>query len=109
VIGTIVIAVLALIFVFQNTGRGQVQFLFWTVTAPAWAWLLMIFVAGLIVGLLFPWLRRPGQSRLRRPGPSCCPASVAASPVSFCVRDLTATSVPPGSTTVWTTFVRRPR
>ncbi|MDF3048750.1 MAG: hypothetical protein K0R87_388 [Pseudonocardia sp.] len=61
VIGTIVIAVLALIFVFQNTGRGQVQFLFWTVTAPAWAWLLMIFVAGLIVGSLFPWLRRRGS------------------------------------------------
>jgi uncharacterized integral membrane protein len=38
VVGTIVIAVLALIFVFQNTGRGQVQFLLWTVTAPAWAW-----------------------------------------------------------------------
>ena len=63
VIGTIVIAVLALVFVFQNTGRGQVQFLFWTVTAPAWAWLLMIFVAGLIVGSLFPWLRRRRGSR----------------------------------------------
>lgn len=60
-IGAIVIAVLALIFVFQNTARGQVRFLFWTVTAPAWAWLLVIFVAGLIVGSLFPWLRRSGR------------------------------------------------
>jgi uncharacterized integral membrane protein len=61
VIGTIMLAVLALIFVFQNTGRGQVQFLFWTVTAPAWARLLMIFVAGLIVGSLVPWLLRRGS------------------------------------------------
>lgn len=61
-IGAVVIAVLALIFVFQNTARGQVRFLFWTVTAPAWAWLLVIFVAGLIVGSLFPWLRRSGRN-----------------------------------------------
>jgi uncharacterized integral membrane protein len=60
-IGAILIAVLALIFVFQNTGYGQVRFLFWTVWAPAWAWLLMIFAAGLIVGSLFPWLRRRGS------------------------------------------------
>lgn len=59
VIGTVVIAVLALVFVFQNTASGQVRFLFWTMTAPAWAWLLIIFVAGLVVGSVFPWLRRP--------------------------------------------------
>ena len=31
-----VIGVLALIFVFQNTGKGRIHFLFWTMTMPTW-------------------------------------------------------------------------
>lgn len=54
----VVVAVLALIFVFQNTGRGTVQFFFWDIDAPAWLWLLVLFAAGVVVGSMFPWLRR---------------------------------------------------
>ena len=53
-----ILAVLGLIFVFQNTTRGQVNFLFWDVTAPAWVWLVLLFVLGVVVGSLFPWGRR---------------------------------------------------
>lgn len=52
-IGAAVIGVLALIFVFQNTATGRVEFLFWTIEAPAWLWLLIIFLAGAVVGWLF--------------------------------------------------------
>lgn len=52
-----IIAVLALVFVVQNTGKGEVDFLFWTLSMPAWIWLLVIFAAGLVVGSIFPWLR----------------------------------------------------
>ncbi|UYM07328.1 LapA family protein [Solicola gregarius] len=61
----VVIAVLALVFVFQNTGKGQVDFLFWSVSMPAWIWLLVIFAAGVVVGSNFPWLRR---RRAKDPG-----------------------------------------
>ena len=58
----VVIAVLALVFIFQNAGKGRIEFLFWSVSMPAWIWLLVIFVAGLVTGSLFPWLRgRPTQ------------------------------------------------
>lgn len=54
----IVIAVLALVFVFQNTKRGHVHFLFWSISMPGWIWLLVVFAAGVVVGSMFPWLRR---------------------------------------------------
>jgi uncharacterized integral membrane protein len=53
----IVLAVLALVFVFQNTKKGSVNFLFWTVSLPGWIWLLIVFALGLVVGSLVPWLR----------------------------------------------------
>ncbi|RNL62087.1 LapA family protein [Nocardioides marmoriginsengisoli] len=52
-----VIAVLALILVFQNTRDSRVDALFWTWTMPLWIWLLVLFAAGLLVGSIFPWLR----------------------------------------------------
>ncbi len=54
----IVLGVLALVFIFQNTGSGHVNFLFWDFTLPAWVWLLVIFLAGVVVGSMFPWFRR---------------------------------------------------
>jgi uncharacterized integral membrane protein len=54
----IVVGVLALVFVFQNTSSKHVRFLFWSLSMPAWIWLLVVFVAGVVVGSLFPWLRR---------------------------------------------------
>lgn len=53
----IVLGVLALVFIFQNTGTGHVNFLFWDITLPAWVWLLVIFLAGVVVGSMFPWFR----------------------------------------------------
>lgn len=54
----LVLLALAVVFVFQNTGRGRVSFLFWHLTMPAWIWLLSIFIVGVVVGSVFPWLRR---------------------------------------------------
>lgn len=58
VIAGLVIAALALVFVFQNSERGRIHFLFFTVTARAWIWLLAVFGAGIVVGLLLPRMRR---------------------------------------------------
>jgi uncharacterized integral membrane protein len=55
VIGGAIIAVLALIFVFQNTNKGTVNFFLWDITAPGWLWLLVLFGAGVVVGSAFPW------------------------------------------------------
>ena len=56
--GAAVLGILATVFVFQNTARGQIDFLFWSIRMPAWIWLLGVFVAGVLVGSMFPWLRR---------------------------------------------------
>ncbi len=52
---SVVLAVLALVFILQNTGSGRVVFFFWTVDQPVWIWLVLILAAGLVVGSLFPW------------------------------------------------------
>jgi uncharacterized integral membrane protein len=48
-----IVAVLALVFVFQNTDRKTVNFLWMDFEAPAWMWLLVIFLAGALVGYMF--------------------------------------------------------
>ena len=48
-----VIALFALVFVFQNTDRKTVSFLWMDFNAPAWMWLLVIFLAGAVVGYTF--------------------------------------------------------
>lgn len=53
-----VIAIVALVFVFQNTGNGRVELLVWSITMPTWIWLLVIFIAGVVTGSLFPWMHR---------------------------------------------------
>jgi uncharacterized integral membrane protein len=50
-----VIAVLALILILQNTHDVQIHVFFWHADRPLWLWLLLLFVAGFIVGSLFPW------------------------------------------------------
>jgi uncharacterized integral membrane protein len=55
---TIVIAVVALIFIFQNTQDSQVHLLFWDIHRPLWLWLLLVFAAGFLVGSMFPWFNR---------------------------------------------------
>jgi uncharacterized integral membrane protein len=58
VVGAIVVAVLALIFILQNTATRRVHFLFWSTSMPVWIWLVIIFAAGVVVGSALPWLRR---------------------------------------------------
>lgn len=53
-----VLAVLALVFIFQNTDSRQVNVLFWDVTMPTWLWTLILLIVGVIIGSLFPWFRR---------------------------------------------------
>ena len=48
-----IIAILALVFVFQNTDEKTVNFLWMDFDAPAWMWLLVIFLAGGLVGYTF--------------------------------------------------------
>jgi uncharacterized integral membrane protein len=57
----LVLAALALVFVFQNTGKGQVSFLLWDIEAAAWLWMLVLFLAGVAVGLLLPRIRARRQ------------------------------------------------
>lgn len=54
----VILAVLAVVFVFQNTTSRSVHFLFWSISMPTWIWLLAIFIVGVAVGSLFPWLRK---------------------------------------------------
>jgi uncharacterized integral membrane protein len=62
-VAAVTVAVLATVFVFQNTEKGRVNVLFWTIRMPAWIWLLAVFLAGVAVGSVFPWLRRQGRRR----------------------------------------------
>ena len=57
-VAAVAVAVLAIVFVFQNTAEGQVNLLFWSIRMPAWIWLLAVFLSGVAVGSAFPWLRR---------------------------------------------------
>ena len=59
----ILIGILAVVFVFQNTAKGKVNFLFWSASMPAWVWLLIVFVAGLVVGITLPTLRARGKRK----------------------------------------------
>ena len=47
-----VIAVAALLFVFQNTNTGHFHFLFADFRAPTWLWLLGMFAVGFAAGFL---------------------------------------------------------
>lgn len=52
-----VLILLALIFIFQNTGTSRVSFLLWGIQAPAWVWLAIIFLTGVVIGSIFPWFK----------------------------------------------------
>ena len=54
----IVITVLALIIVFQNTASRDVHFLFWKASMPVWVWLFAMLLAGYVIGSIFPAFRR---------------------------------------------------
>jgi uncharacterized integral membrane protein len=65
-IAIIILAVLALIFVFQNTRDTQIHVLFWNSDLALWVWLLLLFGAGFVVGSLFPWFKRQQKSTSER-------------------------------------------
>ena len=53
-----VAAVLALIFILQNTEKRSVQFLFFDWTVGTWAALLVTFVLGMLAGWFLSWYVR---------------------------------------------------
>lgn len=53
----IIIAIVALSFVFSNVAPATLRFLFMQFTMPAWAWFLAVLLAGVVIGSLFPWFR----------------------------------------------------
>ena len=58
-----VAAVLALIFILQNTQTVPIQFLAWEFDLPVWVWALILFLLGGVTGYGFSWRR---QRRRRR-------------------------------------------
>lgn len=48
----IIIGILALIFVFSNTGEVTLSFLFLEITTPGWVMLLLLLAAGFVAGFL---------------------------------------------------------
>lgn len=57
----IVVVVLALAFILQNSRTGRVEFLLWTINAPAWLWMVSLLAAGFVIGSLFPWFKRKSR------------------------------------------------
>lgn len=53
----IIIAIVALSFVFSNVAPATLRFLFMEFTMPAWGWFLAVLAAGVVIGSLFPWFR----------------------------------------------------
>ncbi len=59
----IAIAIVALIFILQNSQDVAVDLIFSTTTAPLFFILLITFLAGAAVGWLLPRVRRRGSSK----------------------------------------------
>lgn len=56
----LLVLVLAVIFIAQNTTRTTVHFLMFSVTTPMWVMLLIVVIAGIVIG----WFaRRYGRRR----------------------------------------------
>ena len=50
-------AVIALIFILQNTGSQDMQFLAWSINLPMWLWATILFLLGGVSGYFFHWQR----------------------------------------------------
>ena len=59
-------AVIALIFILQNTGSQDMQFLAWSINLPMWLWVLILFGLGGISGYFFHWQRVRARRKDRR-------------------------------------------
>ena len=58
-------AVIALIFILQNTGSQDMQFLAWSINLPMWLWVLILFGLGGISGYFFHWQRVRARRKAR--------------------------------------------
>jgi uncharacterized integral membrane protein len=70
-----VIAILALVLIFQNTHNVQVHVLFWHIDKPLWILLVLIFAAGFVVGSLFPWTWLQARRHRKEPAQTPVPSS----------------------------------
>jgi uncharacterized integral membrane protein len=48
----VIIVVVALVFILQNTKKGHFHFLWFDFEAPMWIWLLLVFAGGVATGFL---------------------------------------------------------
>jgi uncharacterized integral membrane protein len=66
-IALVVVAALAVIFVFQNRERHRIDFLFFEISTRTWTALATAFVLGVVVDRLFvSWWRRARSRRNER-------------------------------------------
>jgi uncharacterized integral membrane protein len=70
VVIAIIIAVVAIILIAQNTHDTQLHLFFWHINRPMWLMLLILLAAGFIVGSIFPWFHRRQKSKAELPPPS---------------------------------------
>lgn len=62
-IGLVVVAVLLLIFIFQNTQEATVEVFFWDVEAPMWVVLLGTAMVAIAIAELASFIRRHRRRR----------------------------------------------
>lgn len=68
-VGTIIggiTAVIALIFILQNTGSQEMQFLAWSINLPMWLWAAILFLLGGVSGYFFHWQRARARRKDRK-------------------------------------------
>jgi uncharacterized integral membrane protein len=63
-IAWIVVAVLALVFILQNTRNSKVTFLFWDGTVSIWIVILIAIVLGVLLDRLGTWFMRRRRNRV---------------------------------------------
>jgi uncharacterized integral membrane protein len=62
VIVAIVIVVLAVILIAQNTHDVQFHLFFWHINRPMWLMWLIFLAAGFVIGSIYPWFNRRRKS-----------------------------------------------